>query len=119
MESDDIKAGTDKASEKFTASIRPVKDRAAAETAKAAQGAQTTANHLAGSVKETFGRVQDQVAGLSDKLPGSASDAYQAGQRVVAGGADTVSASVAKQPIEALLLAGALGYLVGWATSRS
>lgn len=34
-------------------------------------------------------------------------------------GSRQVRRSVSKQPIEALLLAGAIGYLVGWATIRS
>ena len=100
MNSDDIKAATDTASDKAKSSIRAAKDKA-------------------GTVGDAYDSTKEQVIGLSDKLPGSASDAYQAGQRAISQGAEGVSASVAKQPIEALLLAGALGYLVGWATSRS
>ena len=66
-----------------------------------------------------YARAKDTVQGLSDRLPEGASEAYRSGQRVYAQGSDTVARRVGKQPIEALLLAGALGYLVGWATSRS
>ena len=88
----------------------------ASEAGRQAQGLAGQASDMAGDL---YGRAREQVQGLSDRLPNSASDAYRAGQQAYAQGSDRVVRQVTKQPIEALLLAGALGYLVGWATSRS
>jgi len=51
-------------------------------------------------------------------MPESTAEAIAAGQRAVDEGTARLARRVAKQPIEALILAGAIGYLVGWATSR-
>ena len=84
----------------------------AASLGSKVQDAASSAREMAGDV---IGRARDQVQGLSDGLPGSASEAYSA----VAQGGDSLGRQVASRPLEALLLAGAIGYLVGWATSRS
>ena len=58
-------------------------------------------------------------ADLGDKIPDSASDAVETGKRAYKSGSDQIARQVGRQPIEALLLAGAIGYLVGWAANRS
>ena len=115
MDSNDIQA----ASEKAKASLRAAKDKTSAETSQAMNASQGLADQVSGAASDLYGRAKDHVQGLSDKMPDSAADAYETGYRTVAQGADSVGRQVAKQPIEALLLAGAIGYLVGWATSRS
>ena len=89
---------------------------AAATLGTKLQDAASSAREMAG---DAVGRAREQVQGLTDSLPGSASDAYYAGQRAVSQGGDSLGRQVAGRPLEALLLAGAIGYLVGWATSRS
>ena len=73
---------------------------------------------MSATAGDLYGRAKEQVQGLSDHMPDSAGDAYQKGRQAYAAGADTLGRRVANQPLEALLLAGALGYLVGWAASR-
>ncbi len=51
-------------------------------------------------------------------VPGAASDALAASQQAIRSGGAQVAQRVTKQPLEALLLAGAIGYLIGWAVSR-
>ena len=89
------------------------------DAAEIKQGTKETASDLAGQAQgykdqaadaagDLYARAKDSVGQASAALPGSAGDA-----------ADQLARQVAKQPFEALLLAGAIGYLVGWATSRS
>ncbi len=99
------------------------------EAAETRQGVKETTADLTGQAQgygaqaadatsDLYGRAKEAVSQASDSLPGSASDAAAAGRRAYEGGADQLARQVAKQPMEALLLAGAIGYLVGWATSR-
>ncbi len=53
-----------------------------------------------------------------NEMPATLSDISAAGERVVQRGHLRLTHGVRKQPVEALLLAGAIGYLVGWAASR-
>ena len=148
MSSDDIKgkassaagiakARTEQAADVTSQAASRAADRAedaAGHAATASQGlasqAQDTAASLGSKVQDVassaremagdvVGKAREQVQGLGESLPGSASDAYQAGQRAVSQGGDTLGRQVASRPLETLLLAGAIGYLVGWATSRS
>lgn len=71
------------------------------------------------TASDLYGRAQDNMRDVADRLPGTASDAVAASQRAYQTSSKTVAHHVSKQPLEALLLAGAIGYLVGWATNRS
>jgi ElaB/YqjD/DUF883 family membrane-anchored ribosome-binding protein len=71
-----------------------------------------TAAHL-------YDQAKERVLDAADSLPGSASDAMAAGHRTYQKGAEAVAQQVSRQPVEALLLAAAIGYLVGWASNRS
>ena len=83
------------------------KDRAA-EAFDAAPG-------IAGDLyNKARGKAQDMV----NDVPGAASDALAASQQAIRSGGAQVAQRVTKQPLEALLLAGAIGYLIGWAVSR-
>ena len=103
---------------------------AAANTADLKQGANEMASDLGGQAQgykaqaadaasDLYGRAKDTARSASDALPDSVGDAASAGRRAYEGGAEQLARQVTKQPFEALLLAGAIGYLVGWATSRS
>ena len=53
-----------------------------------------------------------------DELPASFSDMSAVSERVATHGRRYLVHGVRKQPVETLLLAGAIGYLIGWAASR-
>ena len=119
MKSDDIKSAA-----------ADLGNSASKDATAARQGAEEAASGLAGQAQaykaqasdaasELYGRAKDGISQAADALPGSASEAAAAGRRAYEGGTDQLARQVAKQPFEALLLAGAIGYLVGWATSRS
>ncbi len=61
------------------------------------------------------GDVIDRTRGVADALRDNAGDVPGA----IRSGGDEVARRVARQPVEALLLAGAIGYLVGWAINRA
>lgn len=119
MASDEIKNTakdmTDRASKSAQQAKEAVSDAASdasGRTQEFAEGATSAASDFLDQARETVGNA-------ADKLPDSASDAMAAGQRAYKRGNAQLSRTVARQPIEALLLAGAIGYLVGWATNRS
>ena len=72
---------------------------------------------------EVAGSLYDQARGkardIAGGLPDSAGDALAAGQQAILSGGDQVARRVAKQPVEALMLAGAIGFLIGWAVNRA
>ncbi len=118
MKSDDIKADAETFGDQAARSAAD-----AAQTAKdKAAGARATAMDYADQASQTtqdlYGRAKERVRSAGAAMPDSASDAVAAGQRVMDRGTAQLSRHVAKQPLEALILAGAIGYLVGWATSR-
>jgi ElaB/YqjD/DUF883 family membrane-anchored ribosome-binding protein len=91
----------------------------ASETAaKAGSRAHGMADQAADVASDLYERAKGTIRDASGAMPDSAADAIAAGQRAVDEGTARLSRQVAKQPIEALILAGAIGYLVGWATSR-
>lgn len=98
-------------------------DRARGGLSDAASTAADHASDAAGKVSDkatdVYQRVRDGASDFSDKLPGSASDAVDAGKRAYTKSNDQLARTIGQQPIEALLLAGAIGYLVGWAANRS
>ena len=97
-------------------------DRARGTLGDAAATASDRASDAAGTVSDAasdaYDRVRERAADLGNKIPGSASDAVEAGKRAYAKSNDQLAQQIGRQPIEALLLAGAIGYLVGWAANR-
>ena len=119
MKSDDIKSAANDLGSSAGKSVAETKQgvkEATSDFADQAQGYKAQASDMAGDL---YGRAKDGVGQVADALPGSASEAAAAGRRAYEGGTDQLARQVAKQPFEALLLASAIGYLVGWATSRS
>ncbi len=90
--------------------------QAGRETKDKAQEALDAAPGVAADLHDQ-GRAKAQ--GLKDKLPGSAGDALAAGQQAMRTGGEQVARRVTRQPLEALMLAGAIGYLIGWAANRA
>ena len=119
MKSDDVKA----TAKDGVAKAGKAGEAAADEVSQRASSTGDVARDYASSASETaaglYGAAKSKINDASAQLPDSASAAIDAGHKVYASGAETLVNQVTKQPIEALLLAGAIGYLVGWAANRS
>lgn len=81
--------------------------------------AQGLADQVVGAAQNLYGRTKDGFNDAVDRIPDALSDAADIGQRAYKDGSRQIAAQVGKQPIETLLLVGALGYLVGWAVHRA
>ena len=77
------------------------------------------ASKVSDKASDVYQRARDGASDLGDRIPGNASDAVDAGKRAYIKSNDQLARQIGKQPVEALLLAGAIGYLVGWAANRS
>lgn len=98
-------------------------DRASGTVREAASSAADRASKMSGKVgdaaSDVYQRVRDGASALGDKMPGSAGEAVDIGRRAYNRSNEQLGRQIGRQPIEALLLAGAIGYLVGWAANRS
>lgn len=119
MTSDDFEASAHKAADRGAAAANDLQENAQRAGSEVADKAYGLYGQASGAANDLYGRAKDGVQALAGRMPGNASDAYAAGQRAFAEGNDHLGRHVSRQPIEALLLAGAIGYLVGWATSRN
>jgi len=81
--------------------------------------AQGLADQVAGAAQNLYGRSKDGFNEAVDRIPDAWAGAADAGQRAYKESSQQLAARVGKQPIETLLLVGALGYLVGWAVHRA
>ncbi len=81
--------------------------------------AQGLSDQVAGAAQNLYGRTKDGFNDAVDRIPDVISDAADIGQRAYRDGSRQIATQVGKQPIETLLLVGALGYLVGWAVHRA
>ena len=81
--------------------------------------AQGLADQVVGTAQNIYGRTRDGFNEAVDRIPDALSDAADMGQRAYKDSSRQLAVQVGKQPIETLLLVGALGYLVGWAVHRS
>jgi uncharacterized protein YjbJ (UPF0337 family) len=81
--------------------------------------AQGLADQVVGAAQNLYGRTKDGFNEAVDRLPDALSDAADMGQRAYKESSLQVSSRFSKQPLETLLLVGAIGYLVGWAVHRS
>ena len=89
-----------------------------AVTDKATEVATRHLNDVGERLGDVYAKGADRAGDSLDELPATLSDASVAGGRWLRQSHRTIDRSVRKQPVEALLLAGALGYLAGWAVSR-
>jgi ElaB/YqjD/DUF883 family membrane-anchored ribosome-binding protein len=119
MNSEDIKSTAKNLGSSAGKAGDDIKKTVQATTEDMSDDAKSYAAQASDAAGDLYGRAKDTVRSATDGLPNSASDALAAGKKAYEGGADQLVRQIAKQPIEALLLAGAIGYLVGWATSRS
>ena len=94
--------------------------------ARASQAGLDTKNKVSEALDatpEVAGGLYDQARAktrdMTEGLPDAAGDALAAGHQSIMRGGDQVARHVAKQPVEALMLAGAIGFLIGWAVNRA
>ena len=118
MTSDDMKNTAKDIADRIEEKSSDARSSAKNATAKASDAARDFAAQTSDTATDVYARAQGHIRDAADRLP-DASDAVAAGQRAYSKSSETVSRHVSKQPLEALLLAGAIGYLVGWATNRS
>ena len=86
--------------------------------AGAAGGAKAKVDSAGDAVGDLYADSEARARGALDEVPASLSDIAAAGERLVSRGRQTLDHGVRNQPVEALLLAGAIGYLAGWAAKR-
>ena len=80
--------------------------------------AKGTLDEAPDAAADLYGRARAKARDVADGLPESAGDALASGHQALRSSGDQVARRVTKQPIEALMLAGAIGYLIGWAVNR-
>ena len=91
----------------------PVKDTAAQAVQGAASSAQDAVGTLSDQAQDLAARGAAAAGQIRDQIP-SADEMRAAGRR----GSEQIARQVARQPFEALLLAGAVGYLAAWIIHR-
>ena len=92
---------------------------ASSTASSVADSARLGLDQVVNAAGDLYAKAADRAADALSEMPANLSDAGAAGEALVRRGQQSVHRGVRKQPIEALLLAGAIGYLVGWASSRS
>jgi uncharacterized protein YjbJ (UPF0337 family) len=73
------------------------------------------ADQVVGTAQNAYGRAKDATRDALDRAPDAWSEAVGVGQDYAKRGAVTMRDSMNDQPLASLLLAGAVGYLIGWA----
>ena len=94
---------------------KETKDKAARASQAGVEAKATAQDALDAAPDVATGLYAQDVAGA---LPDSAGDALAAGHQAVRSGGEQVARRVVQRPVEALMLAGAIGYLIGWALNR-
>ncbi len=87
-------------------------------TDKPGTQAQGIADQVVGAAQNFYGQAKDRLSDAADRVPDALSQASGYGQQAYKDGSRQLAAQVGKQPIETLLLVGAVGFLLGWATTR-
>ena len=118
MKPEDIKNTANDLGDRASQSASDAKQTASDMASRASATTKDYADQASNTAQDLYGRAKDQIHQATSGMPDKASDAMAAGQRAMDKGTAELSRQVAKQPIEALILAGAIGYLVGWATTR-
>jgi uncharacterized protein YjbJ (UPF0337 family) len=71
-------------------------------------------NQATGAAQNAYGQAKDAVRSAVDAAPEFASRAGDVGQRYLRQGNEAVANRIGEQQIMALLVAGAVGYALGW-----
>ena len=119
MTSNDLKASAKDIGSRASDAAGDFKSAAQKAGSDAADQATGVVDKARSAATDLYGKAQDNFRAALDQAPDSASDAIATGQRLYQKSSHRVGRQIVKQPIEALMLAGAIGYLVGWATSRN
>ena len=98
---------------------KTLKVKASQRASAAGDQLQEHASAAGDAAADVYDSTANKIAEPLSRFSGSSSDALDAGQSAIKSGSEQLVRQAAKQPLEALLLAGAIGYLVGWAVNRS
>ena len=109
-----IKRSSDSAVSEISSKADQVAGWLSSATENVAYEAEGRLNDAGKNLGSVYTKGTDRAREKFDELPATLSDVSVAGERLIR----RVDHSVRKQPVEALLLAGALGYLAGWAISQ-
>lgn len=118
MSSDDLKKSVADAASRANEAGADAATAASGYASKASDHAGAMADKASDTASDLYSQARAKLHDAAAGMPGSTSEALEQGQKAYAQGSEQVASQVKKQPIEALLLAAAVGYLVGWATSR-
>lgn len=118
MKADDIKTTAKDLGSTASKSGDDIKKAAGDTASSLGSKAESLSERAAETANDLYGRAKDKLQDAAGDFPDSASEALAAGQRAYGQGRHQLARQLARQPVEALLLAGAIGYLVGWATTR-
>jgi uncharacterized protein YjbJ (UPF0337 family) len=77
--------------------------------------AEGLADRAAGAAQNAYGRAKDVARDALDRAPDAWNEAVGTGQDYARRGAGVVRERMGDQPLALLLVAGAIGYLLGWA----
>lgn len=72
-------------------------------------------NQAEGRTQQIYGQAKDGFRDAVDRASAFAEDAYDQGRRRLGDGAEAVNAQVESNPVMSIVLAAALGYLLGLA----
>lgn len=87
-------------------------------TGDASAEASGRAREAAGTVQNLYGQAKDTVRDIGDAASGYAQDAVEAGSEAYRDGSKAVASAVQKQPLGALLVAGAVGFALALMLNR-
>ncbi len=118
MSSDEVKKSVADAGDHARETAATAKGTASGYASKAGEQVNSMAEQATDSASDLYGQARSKLHDMADAMPGSASEAMTQGRKAYETGSAQVVEQVKKQPLEALLLAISIGYLVGWATTR-
>ena len=118
MSSDDIKKSVADAADHARETAATAKGVASDYASKAGDRVNSMADKATDTASDLYGQARSKLHDMADAMPGSTSEAMTQGRKAYETGSAQVVEQVKKQPLEAVLLAVAVGYLVGWATTR-
>ena len=118
MASNPSKRSIEPAADAMIDRVRDAGDEAVQATSDLAAAAKNRLRSATDAGGSLYAEASDRVGDALDDPSASLSKAAETGQRLAMHGRRSVGLRLREQPIEALMLSGAIGYLVGWAVSR-
>lgn len=118
MTTNDLKKTAKDMGDNAVSSVRGMTGTVHDASTKFAGHARDAANQATDKAQELYGHARDRVQDAASHIPDTASEAWDTGHKAYRRGRKQLTKRVKNQPVEALLLAGAIGFLLGWATTR-